>query len=430
MARLFTVASDQTPCAMISTARERLVLVSPGLSRLVAAALAERIRQDGGPGVIAVILDVDPEVCRLGYGEIEAIDLLRPALAARGLDLQMQKGVRIGLAMADAEVLIYSPTPMLLEAGSNSEEKPNAIRISNTSAPDIAAACGAGEATVSAPRPEVGITVASQRVVEETKADLKENPPRQFNLVRLERIFNYKLEFVEFSLSDFRLNKRTVSLPAELLGLVEEDLRDRLHNTFRIFEGGVPFEFEFSDPASLERKLKISEKWLGKQADKLRKEYFIPLGSSSYGNLILKRLKAKFQDDVVRLKALVDLYADKVRASISEKVCATRDDLIKALFPRIKAAPPASWLQRSVDGKLSDETLMQRLEEEVDQAFAGVDQDYKPTLTCLFKGVNYETITSDKNFRERIEDYFGSEEASRLLSEYDASRAQQQSPSL
>jgi hypothetical protein len=215
-----------------------------------------------------------------------------------------------------------------------------------------------------------------------------------------------------------------------LLGLVEEDLRDRLHNTFRIFEGGVPFEFEFSDHASLERKLKISEKWLGKQADKLRKEYFIPLGSSSYGNLILKRLKAKFQDDVVRLKALVDLYADKVRASISEKVYATRDDLIKALFPRIKAAPPASWLQRSVDGKLSDETLMQRLEEEVDQAFAGVDQDYKPTLTCLFKGVNYETITSDKNFRERIEDYFGSEEASRLLSEYDASRAQQQSPSL
>jgi hypothetical protein len=430
MARLFTVASDETLCAMISTARERLVLVSPGLSRVVAAALAERIRQDGGPGAIAVILDIDPEVCRLGYGEIEAIDLLRPALAARGLDLQMQKGVRIGLAMADAEVLIYSPTPMLLEAGSNSEEKPNAIRISNTSAPDIAAACGAGEATVSAPRPEVGITVASQRVVEETKADLKENPPRQFNLVRLERVFNYKLEFVEFSLSEFRLNKRTVSLPAELLGLVEEDLRDRLHNTFRIFEGGVPFEFEFFDPTSPERKLKISEKWLGKQADKLRKEYFIPLGSSSYGNLILKRLKAKFQDDVARLKALVDLYADKVRASISEKVYATRDDLIKALFPRIKAAPPASWLQRSVDGKLSDEALMQRLEEEVDQAFAGVDQDYQPTLTCLFKGVNYETITGDKNFRERIEDYFGSEEASRLLSEYDASRAQQQTLSL
>ena len=430
MARLFTVASDETLCAMISTARERLVLVSPGLSRVVAAALADRIRQDGSPGAIAVILDVDPEVCRLGYGEIEAIDLLRPALAARGLDLQMQKGVRIGLAMADTEVLIYSPTPMLLEAGSNSDEKPNAIRISNTSAPDIAAACGAGEATASAPRPEVGITVASQRVVDETKADLKENPPRQFNLVRRERVFNYKLEFVEFSLSEFRLNKRTVSLPAELLGLVEEDLRDRLHNTFRIFEGGVPFEFELPDPGDPERTLKISEKSLGKQADKLRKEYFIPLGSSSYGNLILKRLKAKFQGDVARLKALVDLYAEKVRVSISEEVYATRDDLIKALFPRIKAAPPANWLLRSVDGKLSDEALMQRLEEEVHQAFADVDQDYKPTLTCLFKGVNYETITGDKNFRERIEEYFGSDEAARLLSEYDASRAQQQKLSL
>lgn len=426
MARLFTVASDETLCAMIRTARERLVLVAPGLSRTVAATVAERIRLDGGPGAIAVILDVDPEVCRLGYGEIEAIDLLRPALALRNSDIQMQKGVRIGLAIADDEVLVYSPTPMLLEAGSNSEEKPNAIRLSNTSSPDLAAACGASEATVSAPRPEIGLSAASQKVVEETKADLKENPPRQFNLVRLERVFNYKLEFVEFSLSEFRLNKRTVSLPADLLGLVEKDLRDRLHNTFRIFEGGVPFEFELSDPRNPKETLKISEKWIGKEADRLRKEYFIPLGASSYGNLILKRRKAEFQREVSRLKALVAIYAGNVCALISEKVYATRDDLIKALFPRIKAAPPGNWIQRSVDGRLGEEALMQRLQEAVDQAFTNVDQDYQPTLTCLFKGVNYETITADKHFRERIEEYFGRDEASHLLSEYDASRAEQQ----
>jgi hypothetical protein len=47
-------------------------------------------------------------------------------------------------------------------------------------------------------------------------------------------------------------------------------------------------------------------------------------------------------------------------------------------------------------------------------------------VTCIFKGVNYETITSDKHFRERIEAYFGNEEAGKLLSEYDASRAQEQ----
>ena len=62
----------------------------------------------------------------------------------------------------------------------------------------------------------------------------------------------------------------------------------------------------------------------------------------------------------------------------------------------------------------------------MDRAFAEVNQEYKPVLTCLFKGVNYETITADKHFRECIEEHFGSEEAAKLLAEYDASPAQEQ----
>jgi hypothetical protein len=410
-----------------------LVLVSPGLSRGVAGALAERIRRDGGPSAIAVILDVDPEVCRLGYGEIEAIDLLRPALAARGFELQMQKGIRIGLAMADSEVLIYSPTPMLLEAGSNSEEKPNAIHISNASTPDIAAACGAGEGTESALLQEVGLEVASKSLIDETKADLKENPPRQFDLARLERVFNYKLEYVEFSLSQFRLNTRSISLPAELLGLGDKKLKERIHNTFRVFETGTPFEIEIGQPESPVAEAlfsvppaKVNEKWLSQRADELRKKYFVPLGANSHGNLILKRRKEDFLKEVARLTALVTAYAAKVRESMAEKIAATRNELVESLFPRVKAAPPADWLQRSVDGRLTDDALRQRLEQEIDLAFADVQEHYEPKISCVFKGVNYETITSDKNFREGIEAFFGKEEAIHLLSEYQASRAQEQ----
>src|ERR1035438_6918473 len=52
----------------------------------------------------------------------------------------------------------------------------------------------------------------------------------------------------------------------------------------------------------------------------LRKEYFIPLGSSSYGNLILKRRKAEFEVKVARLTSLVQSYAKKVQAGIAEKI--------------------------------------------------------------------------------------------------------------
>ena len=72
------------------------------------------------------------------------------------------------------------------------------------------------------------------------------------------------------------------------------------------------------------------------EADKLRKDYFIPLGSSSYGSLILKRQKPEFEAKVERLRALVKAYADCVRKDIAKAIGATRQDLLKALWPEDK----------------------------------------------------------------------------------------------
>ena len=162
MPRLFTIASDESLCRQIASARERLTIVSPGLSRKVAAALASRIAEDGGPRELAVVVDVDPEVCRLGYGDIEAVDILRSALGTRGLPLQIQKGIRIGIVVADQEALVYTPTPRLIEAGSTSEDKPNAIRIAGEAAADIARACGVGEEEAPVLPQEVGLKAGTE----------------------------------------------------------------------------------------------------------------------------------------------------------------------------------------------------------------------------------------------------------------------------
>ena len=373
---------------------------------------------------LSVTLDVDPEVCRLGYGDIEAFEVLRPVLESRTRVLQMQQGVRIGLVVADSDVLVYSPTPQLIEAGSSSDDKPNAIRITGIGPRELALACGANDVQVLGLGQEVGLNELSEEAVKEAKADLEENPPRRFDLVRLERVFNYKLEFVEFSIEQFRLNTKSVSVPATLLGLADKDLKDRLRNSFRIFEAGVPFECEIPDPANAEAKVKVTEKWFADQAATIRKDYFIPLGSSSYGNLILKRRKDAFQQDIARLETLLQAYAAKVRESIAAEIQGTRDNLVKALYPILKETPPADWAKHSVDGKLTDSEIGQRLNEEIDQVFEKVEESFSPKVTCIFKGVQYETITGDKHFRERIEKYFGLENATQFLSEYDASRAQ------
>lgn len=425
MPRLFTVANDESLISMINSATTRLLVVAPGLSTKVAAALAARVTGDHCPSELSITLDVDPEVCRLGYGDIGALETLTSALNSHGLALQTQKGVRVGLVVADADILVFSPTPELIEAGSNSEEKPNAIRISNVSPEGLAFACGAKDSSIPGLTQEVGLHPADTPLVEKVQANLKENPPRKFNLARLERVFNYRLEFVEFSLEGLKLATKTVPLPADLLGLVEPDLQERLRNTFRVFEAGVPFEFEILDPDDPQRKLKVTEKWLGNEAKKIRDDFFISLGSSSYGNLILKRRKDDFMKKVASLSSLVDIYAEKVKVSISARVQSTRDQLIETLFRRVKAAPPLGWLAQSVDGRLEDEDVRERLTVEVDKAFGKMQETFAPVVTCLFKGVQYETITADSHFRERIEKYFGTKDAARLLSEYDASRAEE-----
>ena len=273
---------------------------------------------------------------------------------------------------------------------------------------------------------EVGLDVASKQIIEETKADLKENPPRELDArSRLERVFNYKLEFVEFSVAHYKLNTRSVPLSAELLGLANASLQQRFRNTFRVFQAGAPFRFKIKDPADRKQEIELNEAWLSEQADELRKKYFIPLGSSSYGNFIQKRLKPEFESHVARLRDLVALYAEKVREAIGAKIGETRAELIQALLPRVKAAPPQSWLKRSVDGHLNDGMIRERLEGEIDAAFENVEQTFNPTVICLFKGVNYATITKDPHFRNKIEAYFGTDEAKTLFEEYEAAKSKQ-----
>jgi len=425
--RTFTNADDAKLIELIHAARQRLVFAAPGVSKPVSEALVKVLGSVSAPPQCVVILDVDPEVCRLGYGTIEGLKAVQCALEARQLRLQSAEGLRVGLLISDDQTLIFSPTPLLIEAGSTAPTKPNAILLQPNPVETLAAACGAGTSDEAMIRLEVGKEFVNEAAIAKVQLDLNENPPKQFNLARLERVFNYRLEFVEFSVEHYKLNTRSVPLSPEILGLAEPGLQERFRNTFRVFEAGAPFRFEIPDPASSEQTMELTEKWLSDRAEELRKEYFIPLGSSSYGNLIQKRLKPEFEAHVEVLKEIVKVYAAKVRTTIGTKIRETRANLIAALLPRVKSAPPKSWLRRSVDGNLSERELRTRLEQEIDRAFEKVEETFSPTVTCVFKGVNYETITKDPHFREKIEAYFGAEEARKLLDEHDSARGQRPS---
>ena len=77
--RTFVVASDEALIELILGARNRLVVVAPALTQAVADALSGRLRDLNDR--VTIILDSDPEVYRLGFGDQVALDKIREASA-------------------------------------------------------------------------------------------------------------------------------------------------------------------------------------------------------------------------------------------------------------------------------------------------------------------------------------------------------------
>jgi hypothetical protein len=117
--RTFTVATDAAVISMIESAKRRLVVIAPALSLAVATALAARF-DDLERLDLRVILDADAEVYRLGFGEREALDVIRDAASRNLLDLRVQPGVRIGVIISDEDTMVFAPISKNIEAGSDS----------------------------------------------------------------------------------------------------------------------------------------------------------------------------------------------------------------------------------------------------------------------------------------------------------------------
>tara|TARA_R110002111_G_scaffold4178_1_gene24193 strand:+ start:187 stop:678 length:492 start_codon:yes stop_codon:yes gene_type:complete len=126
MTQTFTAASDEHIIDLIQFAEQRLVVAAPAFSMAVAEALAERM-SDLPNLALTIILDADPEVYRMGYGEVAALESIRAAAAKESFRLQEHAGIRIGLVISDESTLIYAPLSANIEAGSTSSDKPNGI---------------------------------------------------------------------------------------------------------------------------------------------------------------------------------------------------------------------------------------------------------------------------------------------------------------
>lgn len=415
----FAVASDECLIELIRSARNQLVVVAPALTPPVAKALADRCGDETVS--LNVVLDADPEVYRLGYGDQAALETLRVAMTANGLALARQAGIRIGLIVADERMLVYSPVPRLIEAGSANPDKPNAVVISGDAVRQVAtAAAGGGESPS-----EIGLEGLGPDDISKIETELSNAPPQQFNIARAIRVFSSQAEFVELEIENLRVTVRRVPLPSDLMGIRSEGLISRINSTLSApSEVNGPFDVEVEQADGKTKSTKVDSRWVNEQRAAIEREFtfLVP----RHGRVILIRDKKRFQAELDRFERNIERY----KAAASAAFDKSREDFKKALIeeflPAWEGSPP-DYVTRYYPHP-SKQQIKDRLCERLDGLLEEASSFQPIRCRVLYKGITWASA-NDPEFTKSLTETMRKRgvpkaELAKLFSEFDAAKGQ------
>lgn len=381
MSRTFTTATDDTLIELIRSAVHRLIIVSPGLTTPVAEALGGRIGFLSTRS-LTVILDADPEVYRMGYGDMEALEIIREASSEQPFELREQPGVRIGVVVSDHRTLIYSPVPRNVEAGSTSAERPNALVIEGEAAETLAHVTA-----LAGPRTEVGQTALTPGRVAETVENLRTDPPQSFDLSRKLKIFRSEVQFVELKITNATFRSRRISLPARFQKFNDRDLQTRISSTLKV-PVDLETELEIStETDSGQKRLQVNDKFIVRRRQEIERVFFHDW--KARGKVILRRDKEQAGEQLDRLITIIKAYHRALQGQIDESRKAFREQFVSEFLDLWKQKPPARLQMR---GAVDEQSCKSDLECEADLLFNKAVEFGDPHHTIVYKDVAIEDL--------------------------------------
>jgi len=384
--RIFAVASDEALVNLIASARTRLVVIAPALTKSVADALSRRL-DDLAQLSVTVILDADPEVYRLGFGDEQALDAIRAASDKNLFDLREQPGVRIGVVISDATTMVYSPVSKNIEAGSMTSEKPNAIVLTGGAGDRIASAAGATSGE-NAPKPEVGDRALLPAKVAEMQSNLKANPPKPFDIARKMNIFTSRVQYVEFSVSNYQLTTRQIPLPPELVDVADDDLKNRITSRIRApFDGIGKLEIKL-DSGGISETIQVDDQWLKKERKRIEDEYTFQI--NNFGRVILYSDRDAFDKAIGRFQTVIEKYQAALRKKLSESRAAFEARIVGEFAPKWNKNPPRHFSRWGIEPTPPNiQVELKRFAQEIFESGISFDE---PKVKVLYKNVAPENI--------------------------------------
>lgn len=391
--RTFTVATDEALSELILQARDRILFIAPGITEPVASALVAKLADQRLS--ITVILDSDPEVYRLGFGTPEGLATLKTQFDANQFGLRCQPGIRIGVLVADDKTLIYSPVPQLIEAGSTSVFKPNALFLEGATATKLSEAAGATQNT----RPsdgEIGTRALTPQDVEAIKKSLDENPPEPFDLTQKVRVYNSRFQYVEFTVEKYQLTKQTVPIPAYLMGLAG-DMQDRWRNSLRVMDmEATAVKLEITAGDGKTKEVSVDQNYLDAERKKIEQKFLIPI--LGFGSVMFKNQQQDFEAATDAFNKLLTRYFEKLEEQLGGSLLDLVLTVVEQLLPSVTANPPEQYKRFGIPTVADIKELLHR---DIEEAITLKTLIQEPKIKKVYKDIAYQSVKSN-DFQERL----------------------------
>jgi len=380
---------------LIPAAKRRLILAAPGMRGIVADAIVVKSRESNAIN-IKIILDTSEEVCRLGYGDLEAITTLRD----NGIKLCQSPGLRIGILICDDDAWIFTPTALYIQSEAQSAETPNATHVDSTVAQALAMRLSEQERDKAFGTPDVrqeipdkielGDFELTESELSDVKISLEQAPPIPFNIARQVRVFEPYIQYVDIKLQGAAIQRKRITLPHGIVNLgSDEDIQNRINTTFSL----------------IERDSSLSSKKLEKELDAIREDFTRPLGNP-YGRVMLKANRIAFDDAIAKFEDKVTKHQE----SIKKGLCAHMETALESLVNHYKTIvinnPPRSLSGQIAETKPTERQAETWLEDELLGILPDVKKLFQEMQVIVqFRDVTYETL-KDEKFRGLIKANF------------------------
>ncbi|GBE09462.1 hypothetical protein BMS3Abin12_00006 [bacterium BMS3Abin12] len=399
MTHIFCALDSQRIADLIRSAARFVCYAGPGVQMAPAQAMAA-VAGRLGVEMVTVALDFDERVMRMGFGDIDAVRMLRKC----GIRLSNTPGLRTALVLVDDEGYLFAPTALYLEAESRDPRAANAMRLSGEQLREALArlspaakAIAVAQASSEQERERIAslpVEVGSEPVTDEqfTRVDqaLKEAPPVQFDLARQVRVFSAYLQYVELKLSGAAIQRHRLAIPPNILKLGgSKDLEGRLRTTFDLIEKGG----------------NLSSKKLEDELNEIRKNFTPSLGKD-HGRVVLKRAKPHLEKRLETFRAKLKAYQKNVADNLQRQLDKSRKQVIEYYLQRVIENPPDSLRGQLLHPKPTEDDARFWLDAELDGAFPKADAlIQKMQLDVRYKDVTFETL-NQPDFLESVKSAF------------------------